>query len=227
MVQVVIITPVMYTDSTGYFPLLIATALIGLAIGGSYAGYKSYNSGNRGWDLAKDIAIGSAIGAGVGLIAGGAASVLLTASTTSSCGAVWTGFKALGWSYSLGGPVGALTFMGNNATYWLTNNPLVGYFPDNDGFSTRNTTNIPAGTHLQRIGSVNGTYVAPYPSDQFSLSLPYDKIGMTPSVYVTTTSITVESGYASPWFGQYGGGIQYLLPESVQKLIEQGVIIPW
>lgn len=97
----------MYSDSIGQFLLLIGTALIGLAIGGSYAGYKSYSSGNRGWELAKDIAIGSAIGAGVGLIVGGAASVLLTASATSSCGAVWTGFKALGCAYSLGGPVGA------------------------------------------------------------------------------------------------------------------------
>ncbi|HAR48457.1 MAG TPA: hypothetical protein DCX39_07985 [Firmicutes bacterium] len=36
--------------------------------------------------------------------------------------------------------------------------------------------------------------------------------------------ITIIAGQAAPWFGQYGGGIQYLLPQSVQELINSGIL---
>lgn len=33
-----------------------------------------------------------------------------------------------------------------------------------------------------------------------------------PTMYVVNQPITVTAGQAAPWFGQYGGGIQYLSP---------------
>jgi len=36
--------------------------------------------------------------------------------------------------------------------------------------------------------------------------------------------IIVTAGQAAPWFGQYGGGIQYILPQTIQKLINSGIL---
>lgn len=36
--------------------------------------------------------------------------------------------------------------------------------------------------------------------------------------------ITVISGQAASWFGQYGGGTQYILPQTIQELINSGIL---
>ena len=36
--------------------------------------------------------------------------------------------------------------------------------------------------------------------------------------------LVVEAGTVAPWFGQYGGGIQYILPQTVQQLLDSGII---
>ena len=56
------------------------------------------------------------------------------------------------------------------------------------------------------------------------LSLPYDKIGEQATVLQVMSSLEVTAGRVAPWFGQIGGGTQYLLNQSVQELINQGVI---
>ena len=45
-----------------------------------------------------------------------------------------------------------------------------------------------------------------------------------PSVYIINSPITVTAGQAAPWFGQYGGGIQYILPMSIQELLDSGIL---
>lgn len=45
-----------------------------------------------------------------------------------------------------------------------------------------------------------------------------------PNLYVVNQSIQVLSGYAAPYFGQYGGGMQYILPQAIWELIKQGII---
>ena len=34
----------------------------------------------------------------------------------------------------------------------------------------------------------------------------------------------MTTGQAAPWFGQYGGGIQYVLPQPIQELINSGIL---
>lgn len=103
---------------------------------------------------------------------------------------------------------------------------LAGYYPSNGGFDYSYETSLPPGTAIQRYGSEYGSYAAPYATDPFSLSLPYDKIATTPSYYIVNQSVNVIAGPASPWFGQYGGGIQYQFLQSIYDLIDQGIISP-
>lgn len=36
--------------------------------------------------------------------------------------------------------------------------------------------------------------------------------------------IIVQEGEIAAWFGERGGGIQYMLPETIEDLLAQGVI---
>ena len=58
--------PIMYTDATGE-GWILALVIIGAGalIGGAINGKKSYDEGNRGWELVLDIAIGAGVGAAV------------------------------------------------------------------------------------------------------------------------------------------------------------------
>lgn len=61
--------PVSYTDESGEgIVAIIAVLVVCAVIGGTIGGVVSYNNGNTGWDLTKDIILGTAIG----LAAGGA-----------------------------------------------------------------------------------------------------------------------------------------------------------
>ena len=61
--------PVSYTDESGEgIVAIIAVLVVCAVIGGTIGGVVSYNKGNTGWDLTKDIILGTAIG----LAAGGA-----------------------------------------------------------------------------------------------------------------------------------------------------------
>jgi hypothetical protein len=76
------------------------------------------------------------------------------------------------------------------------------------------------------IGGTGGTFVAPYYTDPMSLSLPYHQLPnmCDPTMYIVNQQITVISGQAAPWFGQYGGGTQYILPQTIQELINSGIL---
>lgn len=79
------------------------------------------------------------------------------------------------------------------------------------------------GTVIQRFGSPYGSYVSDMGS-YYDLSLPYDKIGQSPNFYLVNQPIQVIGGPAAPWFYQSGGGMQYLLPQTIKELIEAGII---
>ena len=93
--------PIMYADPSGHFPVaaLIIGTLIGLASGGLLSGLKSYDDGNRGWELVGDIAAGALTGAalgasltlgglvGIGAITGKTIAISLASSTIVSFGA--------------------------------------------------------------------------------------------------------------------------------------------
>ena len=60
----------------------------------------------------------------------------------------------------------------------------------------------------------------------FSLSLPYEKLSQVNhiSVYEVINPISVNAGSALPFYGQYGGGIQYNLGKSIAKLIAEVIL---
>jgi hypothetical protein len=121
--------------------------------------------------------------------------------------------------------------MGNNVIRWITHfgSNLPGYYPPDDGFVTKQTITLEAGTVVQRIGGTGGNFVAPYFTDGFSSALPYDKMSQmfSPSVYVLKEPLQVIAGHTAPWFGQYGGGIQYMLPQSIQALLDGRIFSPF
>ncbi len=68
--------PVSYTDESGEgIVAIIAVLVVCAVIGGIIGGVISYNKGNTGWDLTKDIILGTAMGfagGGLSLAVGGA-----------------------------------------------------------------------------------------------------------------------------------------------------------
>lgn len=45
-----------------------------------------------------------------------------------------------------------------------------------------------------------------------------------PQLYILNQSLEVTVGTAAPWFGQYGGGTQYLLPQAIRELLALEII---
>ncbi|WP_416338912.1 TNT domain-containing protein [Paraburkholderia sp. CNPSo 3076] len=65
----------------------------------------------------------------------------------------------------------------------------------------------PAGAAFNTRGLPMGSYDAPY------------------NAYQVTSPLTVQQSYVMPWFGSTTG-IQFRLPQSVNSLLEQGVLAP-
>lgn len=106
-------------------------------------------------------------------------------------------------------------------------------WPDNDGFdpklteSLRPIINLEKGEVIDRYGGISGKYVSPkYPEISYEQrSLPYM---YNPNAYhkyeVIIPIPKVPYGDIAPAFGQSGGGIQYLLPESIEYYLREGYI---
>ena len=103
--------PVNYADPSGHFAFWIAAGLaigtIGLISGGIYAGIKSSQAGNTGWDLFCDIALGAAIGGilgfAIGALMGAGISGFLTGYFLSSVKDVIAGAVLMHQMFRLGG----------------------------------------------------------------------------------------------------------------------------
>lgn len=62
------ITPVMYSDITGYIPLFAITAGVGAIIGAATGAYRAYKNGDNIWGgLANGALVGGAVGLALGL----------------------------------------------------------------------------------------------------------------------------------------------------------------
>jgi hypothetical protein len=77
---------------------------------------------------------------------------------------------------------------------------------------------------LQRTGSWCGSYVATAGTPPQMLSLPYDKIGQATALLQVQQPLQASGGQVAPWFGQIGGGTQYMLNTPVYQLITDGVL---
>ena len=99
------------------------------------------------------------------------------------------------------------------------------YYPPNNGFLGQPSTEmLQPGTSVERWGYPGGKYLAPAGSNPWSLSLPPGSTSLPYNKYTVLKPFSVTSGPAAPWFGQLGGGMQYLSPKSVGWLIQQGYL---
>jgi len=102
---------------------------------------------------------------------------------------------------------------------------IVPYWPARRGFAHEpEEENLPPGAIVGRRGSPQGTFVAPQGTPASALSLSPGAGTLPEQSYRVMGSIPAAAGRAAPAFGQPGGGQQYELHNSVQSLINKGVL---
>ncbi|HBO34572.1 MAG TPA: 5-nitroimidazole antibiotic resistance protein, partial [Anaerolineaceae bacterium] len=96
----------------------------------------------------------------------------------------------------------------------------------NDGFLGQpSNQTLPVGTVFERIRSEFGRYGSPLNTPFVAKSLPPSSINLPLSVYEVIKPINnVLVGKISPWFGTYGGGIQYYFKYPVKTYLEEGFL---
>ena len=221
--------PVMYVDPSGHIAFFIVTAIIGAVIGFGIAAYNDYKVDGIWFNGDVGSYIGYTLGGmAIGAVVGFMTSSLLAGNFLANCGQVYAGLHGLAWAYTMGGSGAAGLYMANNFLNSIhVNSSWLGYLPSNNGFcGSTETITLQKDTIIQRIGGTGGTFAAPYYTDPMSLSLPYHQMKYmgTPTMYVVNQPITVTAGQAAPWFGQYGGGTQYLLPNTIQELLDLDIL---
>lgn len=100
-------------------------------------------------------------------------------------------------------------------------------WPPNDGVveGTSKNVTLEPGTKIDRYGADDGYYTAP-------IDTPYEERAVAPGTdqkpysqfEVVKPIEAVEQGEVAPWFDQPGGGTQYLMPESIEDLIDEGYL---
>ncbi len=98
-------------------------------------------------------------------------------------------------------------------------------WPKNDGFlNTPIEETLQPGFRIDRYGYDTGTFVSPE-------GIPYGMRAVAPgtdlrpySVFEVVAPIEVKGGKIAPWFDEVGGGIQYVLPDTVENLLEAGIL---
>ena len=97
-------------------------------------------------------------------------------------------------------------------------------WPIDDGFAEYpETITLQPGTIIDRYGSDYGTFTSPQ-------GIPYANRALAPgtelkpySVFEVVKPIEVQAGKIAPWFNQPGGGVQYVLPDTVDELLDPNV----
>ena len=98
-------------------------------------------------------------------------------------------------------------------------------WPENNGFAGQPTkTTLQAGTKIDRYGNATGNFAAPEGTPYSQRSLPPGSENSAYHTYEVIKPFDVQAGITAPWFDQSGGGIQYLLPMSIQELRKLGYI---
>ncbi|MFC3932567.1 TNT domain-containing protein [Streptococcus dentapri] len=98
-------------------------------------------------------------------------------------------------------------------------------WPENDGFSGEpKKIVLTPGTRVDRYGSDYGSFISPE-------GIPYEQRAVAPgtdlkpySVFEVVEPLEVKAGEVAPWFDEPGGGIQYLLPDTVDELLDNNII---
>lgn len=202
--------PIMYSDPSGH-SIILACIIVGAVIGGLAGGHIAAKSSKaqtgkvNGWAVA-----GGIVGGGVlGGLAGWGIGAAITAIGAAATGAAGTA---------------AAPIVEKAAEKAST--ALQTYYPPNNGFSGAiEKISLDVGTIIQRTGDLAGRFTSPAGTPSQMLSFPYDKIGQATTYLQTTQPIQVLSGTVAPWFGQIGGGTQYLLLDGrVDQLLAEGIL---
>lgn len=100
-----------------------------------------------------------------------------------------------------------------------------GYYPPNNGFAgTPVPKTLQPGELFDRYGFDSGKYVSPVGTLGYMRSLPPGTTNAPYSSFRVAKPLDIQGGTVSPWFRQLGGGAQYRLPHSVQRLLQSGHI---
>lgn len=79
---------------------------------------------------------------------------------------------------------------------------------------------IQPGSIVDRVGGTGGTFVSPQGTPWAARALPETSVGKSLNAYEVLKPIKADAGLVAPWFKQPGGGVQFELPASVQKLLD-------
>lgn len=115
-----------------------------------------------------------------------------------------------------------------NYTGTITYPPQQGFKLDINGTQIFSSITIPNGTYVDRFGGYNSTFVSPVGTLYEQRAIPPSNLvrrGVNGSIYyrfLTLGPIDVENGTIAPWYGQPGGGIQYVLPDLTGVLVGDG-----
>jgi len=132
----------------------------------------------------------------------------------------------IAWAVAPATSVVAVTVAPANVPLWFNPDGTPNW-PANNGFrGTPHTKVLKQGTQLGRFGDFRGKFVAPIDTPFDRLSMPISHKKLPYSTLVVNQPVTVLTGKAAPWFGFRGGGIQFLFSDSIQNLIDLGVLLP-
>lgn len=151
--------------------------------------------------------------------------------------------SSLNFIYSLGNLYNSITGVSGKELLKNYTRNFEPIYPENEGFATIKRTirkngkviveevldkkeiTLQPGTLTDRYGSDAGVYTSPFNTPLTMRSLPIGTINeRTYSVFRILKPITVDAGTIAPYFGQTGGGIQYVFRESIESLIKKGYI---
>ncbi|KAJ3036900.1 hypothetical protein HDV00_002244 [Rhizophlyctis rosea] len=121
----------------------------------------------------------------------------------------------------------------NTTSGWWNYPVQAGFSLDTSGRPIQGNLTLPVGTLIDRFGSEYGTYVSPAAAPYMQRALPPSNLD-TPQddpqfpynyhVYRVKKPLTVLAGPITPWFGQPGQGVQYMLYSNVLSLINTTVL---
>lgn len=84
-------------------------------------------------------------------------------------------------------------------------------------------TTLPVGTHLDRYGKTNGSFLAPQGTPQEQRALAPGSLADKYHEYVVIKPLPVMQGKIAPAFGEHGGGIQ-ILPNMQERVNVQWLL---
>lgn len=112
----------------------------------------------------------------------------------------------------------------SNASKWVNEAGEI-CWPPNYGFKDSPCSQVLSpGTRIDRYGTEAGRFASPEGTPFEVRSLPAESANSPYSVYEVVSPVDVQAGEIAPWFGQPGGGVQYMFHSSFTELLEQGAI---